>query len=367
MHGAGAIGMLDRRAVVWSVLLSQLLTLHAFSPSAPHRRTRTQPLSVCAVKREQRGGLGGLFDEGKARIWREMQKGAMQEELDPLPSELKKAAAAPVVPLGDASPLPDSFDDSLRKASGAVTEALADGTDRLVIEFDTSAGDETYGLLSRTNTFLQPFLPQLSALLAPRRPGSDGEGVSFKDLPKMQILFPDEGTSAYVAKNWQLPPNSVTGSMPRAKIAEDIKALLLVAPGATEVSAVQRLVQELDETAANTVLILFNPKLVDMQSTGYGLVGRDLRNMVEQTFLQCFVLKSYPAGALYRVYPEGYSVWREEAEAEGGYDLAYSGARRPSGDELDDILFPEEEDAEGDGGGDPFAGLQKFIKGFQAL
>ena len=58
---------------------------------------------------------------------------------------------------------------------------------------------------------------------------------------------------------------------------------------------------------------------------------------------------------------------REEAEAEGGYDLAYSGARRPSGDELDDILFPEEEDAEGDGGGDPFAGLQKFIKGFQAL
>ena len=90
--------MLDRRAVVWSVLLSQLLTLHAFSPSAPHRRTRTQPLSVCAVKREQRGGLGGLFDEGKARIWREMQKGAMQEELDPLPSELAKRPAA-VVPL----------------------------------------------------------------------------------------------------------------------------------------------------------------------------------------------------------------------------------------------------------------------------
>jgi hypothetical protein len=28
---------------------------------------------------------------------------------------------------------------------------------------------------------------------------------------------------------------------------------------------VQRLVQELDETAANTALILFNPKLVDMQ------------------------------------------------------------------------------------------------------
>jgi|MDSY01.2.fsa_nt_gb hypothetical protein len=355
--------MLDSRgAVVWSVLLSQLSTLHAFSPSAPHRRTRTRALSVCAAE-EQRGGLGGLFDEGKARIWRELQVGAMQEELDPLPSELKDAP--PVVPLGDTSPLPDNFEDSLLKASKAVTEALADGTDRLVIEFDTSAGDETYGHLSRTNTFVQPFLPQLSALLAP--PAADGEGVSFKDLPKMQILFPDEGTSAYVANNWQLPPNTVTGSMPRAKIAEGIAALLLVAPAATEVNAVQRLIQDLDETSANTVLILFNPKLVDMQSTGYGLVGRDLRNMVEQSFLQCFVLKSYAAGALYRVYPEPYSVWREDAEQEGGYVLSYSGVRRPSGDELDDLLFPEDDDEDGGGGGDPFAGLQKFIKGFQAI
>ena len=82
---------------------------------------------------------------------------------------------------------------------------------------------------------------------------------------------------------------------------------------------------------------------------------------MEQTFLQCFVLKSYAAGALYRVYPEPYSVWREEAEAEGGYALSYSGVRRPSGDELDDLLFPEDEDTDGSGGGDPFAGLQKFI------
>ena len=358
--------MLDRRAVVWSVLLSQLLTLHAFSPSSPHRRTRTQPLSVCAAG-EQRGGLGGLFDEGKARIWREMQKGAMQEELDPLPSELKKAAAAPVVPLGDASPLPDSFDDSLRKASGAVTEALADGTDRLVIEFDTSAGDETYGLLSRTNTFLQPFLPQLSALLAPRRPGSDGEGVSFKDLPKMQILFPDEGTSAYVAKNWQLPPNSVTGSMPRAKIAEDIAALLLVAPGATEVSAVQRLVQELDETAANTVLILFNPKLVDMQSTGYGLVGRELRNQVEKTFLTAFALKTLVDGAVFRQYPGEFTVWSESEGAAGGYALAYIGAKRPSPDDVDEILDGGSVgDGEGDGEGF-MREFSKFVKGFQAM
>ena len=38
-----------------------------------------------------------------------------------------------------------------------------------------------------------------------------------------------------------------------------------------------------------------------------------------------------------------------------------------SGDELDDMLFPDDDDADGGGGGDPFAGLQKFIKGFQAI
>lgn len=71
-------------------------------------------------------------------------------------------------------------------------------------------------------------------------------------------------------------------------------------------------------------------------------------------------------GALYRVYPEQYSVWREDSEQEGGYTLSYSGVRRPSGDELDDLLFPDDGD-DGEGSGNPLAGLQSFIKGFQAM
>ena len=106
------------------VLLSQLLTLHAFNPSSPHLRSRSNALSIYAE--EQRGGVGGLFDEAKARFWRELQVAAMQEELDPLPSELKDAP--PAVSLGDASPLPDNFEDSIRLAAKSVTEALADGS-----------------------------------------------------------------------------------------------------------------------------------------------------------------------------------------------------------------------------------------------
>ena len=85
---------------------------------------------------------------------------------------------------------------------------------------------------------------------------------------------------------------------------------------------------------------------------------------MEASFLPAYVLKSFPSGALYRTFPDGWCVWREDADAEGGYVLAYNSPNRPSGDQIDELLSPEDE---GDGDGDPFAGLQKFITGFKAL
>ena len=40
----------------------------------------------------------------------------------------------------------------------------------------------------------------------------------------------------------------------------------------------QRLLAQVSDEAPGTLVLLFNPSLVDMQSTGYGLVGRELRN-----------------------------------------------------------------------------------------
>ena len=71
-------------------------------------------------------------------------------------------------------------------------------------------------------------------------------------------------------------------------------------------------------------------------------------------------------GALYRVYPGGWSVWRENGAASGGYELTYSSSRRPGGDEVDGYLEGPD-DGDGDGGGNPFDGLGAFIKGFQAM
>ena len=61
-------------------------------------------------------------------------------------------------------------------------------------------------------------------------------------------------------------------------------------------------------------------------------------------------------------------MWREDEAAEGGYALAYSSMRRPSGDEIDDLIYVDGDD-DGEGGDGPgmMDGLGKFIKGFQAM
>ena len=91
---------------------------------------------------------------------------------------------------------------------------------------------------------------------------------------------------------------------------------------------VQRLVREASETAPTMPLIMFNPA-VDMQSTGYGLVGRDNRS---KAFLTAFALKTPVDGAVFRQYPGEFTVWSESEgrrAATPSRTLARSG-RRPT-------------------------------------
>eukprot|EP00965_Chrysotila_dentata_P240407 6203689-Pleurochrysis_carterae.AAC.2 len=101
-----------------------------------------------------------------------------------------------------------------------------------------------------------------------------------------------------------------------------------------------------------------------------GLVGRELRNLVATTFETAYCLRSFPGGALFRTFPGLYSVWREDAAAKGGYVPTYAGMRRPSGDEIDELLEPPSvagDDSGGKGASNFLDGFSKFVKGFQAM
>ncbi|EOD17694.1 hypothetical protein EMIHUDRAFT_209618 [Emiliania huxleyi CCMP1516] len=159
------------------------------------------------------------------------------------------------------------------------------------------------------------------------------------------------GTAAMVRMQWELPRGTVVGSMGRVSLAVGASALVLVAPGATEVATVQRLLRE---GSVGLPVLMLNPKLVDMQSTGYGLVGRELRSLVADTFEVAFCLKTLLGGALYRSYPNDWAVWREDAGAANGPALARA--------------LPGIEESPGGGGGASFLdGFAKFVKGFQAM
>ena len=46
------------------------------------------------------------------------------------------------------------------------------------------------------------------------------------------------------------------------------QALVFVVPEATELPAVQRLLQQVETTSPSTVVLMINPKPIDMQSAG---------------------------------------------------------------------------------------------------
>eukprot|EP00962_Isochrysis_galbana_P055844 scaffold27656_cov73-Isochrysis_galbana.AAC.1 len=156
-----------------------------------------------------------------------------------------RGASASSVAMADE--LPDSFDDSISRSAAALADAVDAGVSRLVIEFDTSAGDETFTLLSRTMQFTQPLLPRMAAALQlePAEGAEDG-------MPGIQLLLPDEGTAAMVRQKWELPRGTAVGSMGRIQLLQGATALVLVSPGATEVATVQRLLKAVDADAPAT-------------------------------------------------------------------------------------------------------------------
>ena len=372
----------------------------ALQPGSLRPPTRSRAAAIKLQLPEPPGFLKDLASKAAtaagdlgAKAFAEMEKQAsIAAGQEQTPAEAAEADRIANIDLPPARPLPDSFDDAISIAVEATSECLADDNLRIVIEFDTSAGDETYNLQSRTLKFLQPFLVPFIDAACPDYPvetaapmveemvDDDGNLVpapapeptaaAAEDddrPPRAQLLFPDEGTAAFVKKNWggSLPPRVQLGSMPRAKLAVGTEVLMLCSPQATEVDAVQRLLAEVGEKSPTTLVLIINPQLVNMVSTGYGLVGRDLRDMVTNTFTVAFALKSYPEGACYRVYPGGWSIWRENSLAAGGYELTYSSSRRPVGEEVDEFLT-DPNDVDGSGGS-PLGNIGAFIKNFQAM
>jgi Domain of unknown function (DUF1995) len=340
--------------------------------------------------------------------------------------------------------LPDSLSDAAVRAATAATILIQQlnqdqgDTVHLVgrIDFDTSAGDETYTTAKRTNEFIQYFLtslvygvfPQIqqaqmdaaTAVLkaqqelaqvmiqkqqskkssddGPSEPQEDNYDIRIEELrailegkgavvpssssddkkPVVRIFFSDEGMAALAQRDWNqrssiLPSpwvsdclryNSCSGVAKHDHAQDDI--VVFYCPRASDADNVEKIIQtyrdSAEERAAEATsvfksqFILFvNPQLVDMGVTGFGYAGRLLRERLLDPLQQIYYLRTLPAammtdggdedsasvsggGALTRQYPTGYTLWKEDANAVGGYELVQVSNRLLSNPEVQDVM-----------------------------
>jgi hypothetical protein len=323
--------------------------------------------------------------------------------------------------------LPDSLVDAAERAaeSCAAFAEVAGPMARCRVDFDTSAGDETFPILKTSTEFMQNLVRFLSYRLVPglqtmkqaevQRVAEArvalqqilqrqelGEEINEEEKqrfisvlesngkdpdqigqpwpgPVVRVYFPDEGNAALARRDWttvaaNLPPCvqfSSCGGVQIQDISRDI-VVFFFCPRASESNFVEELLQKTETNAPNLQLTVFvNPILVDMGVTGFGLAGRMLRERLLDGLTGTYYLRTLAWGALTRSWPNAYSIWQEDEMSDGGYKLIRTLGYLPSNPEVEDIY--DAENGNGDGtsrggsGGGPLDQLGDFVNGMMRL
>ncbi len=266
------------------------------------------------------------------------------------------------------------------------------------MDFDTTAGDETFPLLKVSTEFMQNFVSFLSYKLVPglqqekmaemqrvaearvelqrildqeqnnqevnaeekekyiailQTNGKLQTNDDDYDGPIVRIYFPDEGNAALARRDWN-PANGVDlPSCVRFSACGGIRAVyddlskdclvFFFCPKASESDMVEEILQrtELAHQESNSTIplltVFVNPNLVDMGVTGFGMAGRMLRERLLDGLENTYYLRTLAWGALTRSWPSAFSIWEEDANAEGGYTLMRTLPYLPSNPEVEDI------------------------------
>jgi hypothetical protein len=322
---------------------------------------------------------------------------------------------------GRSSELPDSLEDAAVRAAEA-TAAFSEQVGvlgRCRVDFDTSVGDETYTLLKSSTEFMQNYVSaqcyalipglqqerqsemmrvataraELKALEDAEEPDLDKEEELVKIIssggrdanakwegPVARVYFPDEGSAALARRDWlggqggeaKIPSCCLLSSCGGVQKINDITNDMLVfffCPKASESESVEEILQRTEMGSPNLKMTVFvNPNLVDMGVTGFGMAGRMLRERLIDPLENTYYLRTLPWGALTRKYPDAFSVWQEDEDAEGGYKLIKALDRLPSNPDVEEIYDIENGTRQERGVGGGFLDqLGDFVNGMMSL
>jgi len=203
--------------------------------------------------------------------------------------------------------LPQTLPEAIAQAQNATQEAIAQGETRLLVELWLPEVKP----MPLVREFLQAFV---------------GWGTAGR------VVFSDAGGAALARRDWGVVPWRVETL--REPHQSGDQGVVLVAPDPAEVAQVRALV----ETAVCPVILL-NPRLEDAGTVGIGYAGRRLRQEFLQTLVTAYHLRPVEGGAVLRIYPHPWQVWREEPE--GAYVLAGEFPQHPDGETVAATLNPQ--------------------------
>mmetsp|Transcript_11228 Transcript_11228/g.30231 ORF Transcript_11228/g.30231 Transcript_11228/m.30231 type:complete len:399 (-) Transcript_11228:62-1258(-) len=385
----------------------------AFVPSSlgghvgAEKDARRQNKVAACVSDERARAVAATFQSAKRAIVRRSDAAWMRSRRQSriVRGSGGSAEDVKVEPTGIA--VPQSFEAAVDQAGEALRAAFRAGYSRVLIEVDTTVGDETYTALKNAIPLAKAVANALVALPQDQLPPlelnsnskasakapasadggsgdvakSDDDGdninntknndndVSTQRGDKIKVVLPDTGAAALLQRDWSdRSERVVLAGLEREVPSADDAGFVIVVPRASEVQRLEQFASKaspLFSAKGARAFVLVNPDLVDMGVTGLGLTARQLRERFLSSFETAYYLKALPWGVLLRAYPGKWAVWVDAADAPGGFALAKEFARRPTSDELDEVLEAAETSS---GGGNSaskpgvFAKLSRFLK-----
>ncbi|CAN0411208.1 unnamed protein product, partial [Ectocarpus fasciculatus] len=119
--------------------------------------------------------------------------------------------------------------------------------------------------------------------------------------------------------------------------------------------------------ARGQFMVLVNPALINMGTTGYGLAGRRIRDEIISTFQTTYYLRTLPWGAVTKEHGKRYTVWQDDPDDPSGYRLLKAVSERPVGEALDDIYDVANGLADEDSTPEFLDSVAKFVRDFGRL
>lgn len=242
------------------------------------------------------------------------------------------------------SQIPHSISEATEQAKTATQAALEDGYSRLQIEMVIPE--------LKQQPIAQQFLDIFSA-------------------QQFKVFFPDAGAAALARRDWDNPDFVVRGLGELSNpIDADDDLYLVVNPSSIEVATVEALCNE----ANDRPVVLLNPALEDVAIVGIGYAARQLRERFLSQIESCYYIRPLEGAALYRCYPGPWQLWKEKETDQ--YELLCDLPHKPSGEEIDRLLYSEQAESSAQGTENQQAGrgsskgakkglfteLQQFIK-----